>query len=199
MSSELTRMERERTVRRLQDEALRLAGTVGMRRATVEALAAGAGISKSAFYRFFESKELLFLSVLERVHNDMYGSAERVLAARADLPLFERVALAVREVCRVLDERQLMPFIREEKDLMLSRVPESARREHSVSDEDRIRRLMALSGARFTADADTVCAVVRLLLLTLLFKREVGDRYDEALRLMVNGACGVLVAESQRN
>ena len=42
--------------------------TIGMRKTSVEQLTNAAGISKGSFYKFFDSKELLFFAVLEDIH-----------------------------------------------------------------------------------------------------------------------------------
>ena len=77
MATAFSPQERERIRDSLLDAALKSAATQGMRHATVDGLAREAGISKGAFYRFYPSKEHLFLSMLERTHEEMYGSAER--------------------------------------------------------------------------------------------------------------------------
>ena len=115
MATAFSPQERERIRDSLLDAALKSAATQGMRHATVDGLAREAGISKGAFYRFYPSKEHLFLSMLERTHEEMYGSAEKVLAyERTDLPLRERTMRAILEVFRVAETYNLIPFIREE-------------------------------------------------------------------------------------
>ena len=44
-------------------EARRCAVTLGMRKTSVEQLTEAAGVSKGSFYKFFDSKELLFFAV----------------------------------------------------------------------------------------------------------------------------------------
>lgn len=46
--------------RRLFEEAAKRAVTVGTRKTSVEELTEAVGISKGLFYKFFDSKELLF-------------------------------------------------------------------------------------------------------------------------------------------
>ena len=46
-------------------EARRCGITIGMRKTSVEQLTNSVGISKGSFYKFFDSKELLFFAVLE--------------------------------------------------------------------------------------------------------------------------------------
>ncbi len=59
--------EQERTVigRRLLQQGYRLFSTYGLAKTNVEEIAKAAGISKGAFYLFYESKEALFMDVIE--------------------------------------------------------------------------------------------------------------------------------------
>ena len=50
--------------------------TIGMRKTSVEQLTEAVGISKGSFYKFFDSKELLFFTVLEHPYRVLRGSAE---------------------------------------------------------------------------------------------------------------------------
>ena len=61
------------TIRRaLIQEARHCAVTIGMRKTSVEQLTEAAGISKGSFYKFFDSKEMLFFAVLEDVHTEVF-------------------------------------------------------------------------------------------------------------------------------
>ncbi len=194
MATAFTQRERERIYQSLQDAALKAASTVGMRHVTVDELAHMAGISKGAFYRFFESKEHLFLSMMERMHNEMYQSAERVLSGRTDLSIRQRTMLAIYEVCRVAQKHDLIPFIREEMPLLLRRLPEDVVREHYITDEELIRSLIEKAGAQLNTSLETACTIVRLLMMSLAFKSDVGSGFEEAMRLMVEGACDRVLA-----
>ena len=193
MATAFTPRERERINESLLDAALSCAAGGGMRHCTVDGLAREAGISKGAFYGFYESKEHLFLSMLERLHNQMYGSAEKVLEERSDMPIAQRVALAVQSVCSVAEKSNAIRFLREEVPLLLRRLPENLLREHYRSDEERIRLLIQKADVTLNASIDTACAVVRLILMSLIVKDDVGERYDEAVRLMIDGSCRMLV------
>lgn len=194
MATAFSAQERERIRDSLLDAALKSAASQGMRHATVDELAREAGISKGAFYRFYPSKEHLFLSMLERTHEEMYGSAERVLAERTDLPLRERTMRAILEVFRVAETYNLIPFIREEVPLLLRRLPDEVVNAHYVTDDERIKRLILKAGARLTTSMETACITVRMLMMSISFRQDVGAGFEEALRLMVEGACDRVLA-----
>ena len=194
MATAFSPQERERIRDSLLDAALKSAATQGMRHATVDELAREAGISKGAFYRFYQSKEHLFLSMLERTHEEMYGSAEKVLDERTDLPLRERTMRAILEVFRVAETYNLIPFIREELPLLLRRLPQDVVNAHYITDDERIKRLILKAGARLTTSMETACVTVRMLMLSISFRQDVGAGFEEALRLMVEGACDRVLA-----
>ncbi|MEG2702875.1 MAG: helix-turn-helix domain-containing protein [Clostridia bacterium] len=194
MATAFSKQERERIYEGLQDAALRCVATGGMRHVTVDELAKEAGISKGAFYGFFDSKEHLFLTMLESMHNEMYGGAERVLDERVDLCIRERTILAVREVCRVAEQHNAIAFIREELPLLKRKLPQSMLQAHYCSDEERIRALVLKMNVRLNTNIETACAVIRVLLMSVLTRGEVGERYDEALHLLIEGACDRIIA-----
>ena len=189
--------ERERTAidGLLQKAALHCAATLGMRRTTVDQLTREAGISKGAFYSFYDSKEHLFLRMLETLHNDMYGNAERALEERKDLPIRRRTALAIREVCRVMEENDLMTFMRDELPTLLRRLPPEDIAQHYQSDESRIRRLVEKANVPLTESMDVTCTVIRLLLMNLVNRNEAGPSFDQALDVLVEAVCDRLIVK----
>ena len=59
--------------------------TIGMRKTSVEQLTETVGISKGSFYKFFDSKELLFFAVLEDIHTECFAAAQKSLQPAMDL------------------------------------------------------------------------------------------------------------------
>lgn len=56
-----------------------LMNTYGIRKTSVENITKAAGMSKGSFYLNFESKEALFLEIINRFHNEWFTSAEKLL------------------------------------------------------------------------------------------------------------------------
>ena len=195
MATAFTAQERKKIKEQLLAAALRYASAGGSRHVTVDEIAREAGISKGAFYGFYESKDHLFLDMVEQIHREMYGSAGRVLEDNAALPISERVHLAISEVYRIARERNVIGFVREEVPLILRRLPPLVVKDMYHSDDEHIREMIAKNASRLTADVDTVCAVVRVLLLSLQNQDEVGEHYGEAMKYIIRGACGELINE----
>ena len=82
-----------------------------MKKTSVEQLTKAVGIAKGSFYKFYESKEMLFFAVLEGIHAELYGVADHALSETDGLPPSERAAKAVLAVCRRLSDTGDMVFI----------------------------------------------------------------------------------------
>ena len=95
-----TDYETEQLRKALLKETRRCAVTLGMKKTSVDQLTKAVGIAKGSFYKFYESKEMLFFAVLENIHSELYGVADHALSEANDLPPSERAAKAVLAVCR---------------------------------------------------------------------------------------------------
>lgn len=122
-----TDYETEQLRKALLKETRRCAVTLGMKKTSVDQLTKAIGIAKGSFYKFYESKEMLFFAVLENIHTELYGVADRALGEADSLPPSERAAKAVLAVCRRLSDTGDMIFIENDAKLLLQRLPEDVK------------------------------------------------------------------------
>lgn len=99
-----TDYETEQLRKALLKETRHCAVTLGMKKTSVDQLTKAVGIAKGSFYKFYESKEMLFFAVLENIHSELYGVADHALSETDGLPPSERAAKAVLAVCRRLSD-----------------------------------------------------------------------------------------------
>ena len=90
-----TDYETEQLRKALLKETRRCAVTLGMKKTSVDQLTKAVGIAKGSFYKFYESKEMLFFAVLEGIHSELYNVADRALSENGGVPPSERTAKAV--------------------------------------------------------------------------------------------------------
>jgi len=100
--------ERDRINETILAEARALIPVLGLRKLPIEMLTTKAGISKGAFYTFFDSKEAVFAEILSR---EGPGIAERVLAPLHDssLPVREAFTSFLRGL---MDEYDTNPVLK---------------------------------------------------------------------------------------
>mgnify|MGYP000159842911 CR=1 FL=1 len=166
-------------------EASVRAVTLGMRKTSVEELTDAVGISKGSFYKYFDSKELLFFTVLEGIHSELYAVAKETLEKCASLPASERTAETLMAVCNRLSETGAMRFIESDAELIL---PEKVKNGHYHDDEAHITELLSEGGLSPVGGTSLAAATVRGLILTVSHQIEIGEKYPDVLRILISGA-----------
>jgi AcrR family transcriptional regulator len=170
MPKGFTAQERELIRQRLLEQGYRQFSAYGLKKTTVEELAASAGISKGAFYLFYVSKEALFMEVIEETAEKRL---RRELLAAIDLPgptprarllaLFER-AFAI---------FKMVPLLRSltgsDYDVLMRRLPPEKLQQHMANDraffEELIERCRR-AGMTITAPADEISGLLYALILS---------------------------------
>ena len=182
--------EQNETIRRDLIREARCCGvTVGMRKTSVEQLTEAVGISKGSFYKFFDSKELLFFAVLEDIHTECFAAAQKSLQENAAIDPASRTAAAILAACRWLSETKAFVFIENDAEFLLHRLPEEVKTAHYHDDETHIRQLLEKYDLVPNRGISLAAATVRGLILTVYHKEQIGELYPQVLETLVYGAC----------
>ncbi|MDS1003487.1 TetR/AcrR family transcriptional regulator [Clostridium sporogenes] len=124
-------------------------------------------ISKGAFYKFYDSKELLFFEVFQEYHSEIYGAALNILITRIDLSKRERIEEALLKTCKLMKESSIMYIIENELQYLLRKIPPEVLKDHFHSDDVHIQEIIRESGITINKSPEFVCAVIRAIMLTL--------------------------------
>jgi AcrR family transcriptional regulator len=171
--------------------------TFGLRRAAVDDLVRAAGISKGAFYLFFDSKEALLLEILEQFEADFQTRLlERVLrpgiSPRDSVRELLRDTVAARSTSPLL--RRLGPV---ELDQLMRRVsPEraAALRRADVDAAARFLDHWRARGVALALDAELLTGLLRSLVLASLHESEIGsDVYGRVFERLVDAVAASIV------
>jgi AcrR family transcriptional regulator len=181
----------------LLDAAARVFAERGYRGASVEAIAAAAGVTKGALYWNFKSKADLFFSLLdERVDQRLRQLAEQAQAIAGEDGV---TPLVSREVSSVVDEQRQLHLLTHEYWSLAARDPELGARF-----AERTRSLRALvshalvahheaTAIRLTHDPDELAAAVLALAHGLAMDRMIDPElvpdslFGEILQLIYDG------------
>ena len=170
-------------------EARHCGVSIGMRKTSVEQLTEAVGISKGSFYKFFDSKELLFFAVLENIHTECFAAAQKSLQENAAFAPADRAAAAILAACRWLSGTKAFVFIENDAEFLLHRLPEEVKSAHYHDDETHIRALLEGGGLQPKGGMALVAATVRGLILTVSHQEQIGVLYPQVLETLVRGAC----------
>lgn len=190
---------------RLLDAASKVFAERGYEAASVDQVAAAAGLSKGAVYWHFESKDELFLALLEeRIDRQIAETAEVLRSAPADRPIDPEVAN--RWEAALGRERELMLLSQEQwaravRDPKLRR--RYAKRQRHLRDvlADGMRTRVRRTGApRFDTSAEDVATAYLALANGLAIQRLVDPRTvpDGLLETMTSLIYEGLVARAER-
>ncbi len=184
-----TDFETEQLRKALLKETRHCAVTLGMKKTSVDQLTRAVGIAKGSFYKFYESKEMLFFAVLEGIHSELYEVADRALSENVGLSQSERAAKATLAVCQRLSDTGDMVFIENDVKRLLQRLPDEVKNVHYHDDEAHIRQLLEKYDLVPRRGASLAAATVRGLILTVSHREQIGKLYPQVLETLVYGAC----------
>lgn len=191
--------EREKTIIREQllEKGRELFQIYGMRKTSVQDLTSAVGISKGAFYHFYNSKEELFLEILERFEAEYQ---EHILGYEIDPALSPRQNFHAM-MRRALTEWETNPLFskldRDEYTQLLRKLPPDALQGHVQSDDvfmARVIHKLAQEGIYLNADPPTAAGLMKALFFVQLHKGDFGDGvYPGLVELMLGLVTNYLV------
>ena len=194
MALPFTDEQRAQIRARLFESAQRRALSDGVQKTSLDALTSDAGISKSSFYKFYESKEQLFLEVASDWEAQILSSAADTLRNREGMSNKARAAAFVFAVFETIHRLGIARFLREDLPYLSSFLPETEARAHCLTSAQSIFNSLREAQICFTASDETVLSVIRFLYLSILNTGDLGEGFFTALQTLVQSACERLVA-----
>ncbi len=192
--------DRDRIRKRLRQAGRESFATLGLRRTAVDDLVKAAGISKGAFYLFYESKEELLQEILEHLEGTVHtGVLERVctpsLTVRQSLRELLRQTVIARQADPLLS--RMAP---EELEQLARRVPTERADALRQADITAVTRWIYFWRARGVApavDSAVLTGVMRTLVYAGQHEAEIGEQlYPRALDALIDSFVAAAIPEA---
>jgi AcrR family transcriptional regulator len=203
MPKAFTEHEKELISKRLLEQGYKLFSAYGLKKTNIEELAKATGISKGAFYNFYESKEALFMDVIEQVE---IRFRQEVLAV-IDLPGSSpraRLFAVLKKAFNLFESIPILQFFTgSDYDLLFRRISAEKLQEHLASDrvffEELITRCQN-AGIPIRAQSDQIIGLLYPLVLAILheddlFRNNFSDSIDLLLDLVAAFCLGEVVIQ----
>lgn len=194
MALPFTNEQRAQIRELLLQSARRHAIHTGVVKTSLEMLTCDAGISKSSFYKFYASKEALFLEVAAGWEEQILSSAQKTLLSTDSLTNKERAAQFVYAVFETIHQLGIVRFLREDLIYLNEFLPKDKARAHCLTSAQGILDTLRQARIAFTQPEETILAVIQLMYLSILSIGDIGEGFFPALQLLVSSACDKLVA-----
>lgn len=183
--------EQERTIIRakLLDAGRAALATGGVRKTSVDDLVAAVGISKGAFYLFFDSKEELFLTIIgqfeEQYQDDLLGEAPD----RDDDPHAWLRRFFQRAVTHWRSSPLFQSFDQDDHTYLTRKLPPEQIQGMLTRDEEFATRLLshwAANGLLVATDPALFTGLMRSLFYVTLHADDIGERFPETLSMLID-------------
>jgi AcrR family transcriptional regulator len=205
MTRSFSEQEKDDIRRRLLDLGLKHFSTYGFKKTNVDEIARAAGISKGAFYRFYESKELLFMDVIEQVEVRGREEIMKVIDLPGPTPRARFYAI-LKKAFDLFGEMPIMQFFSAgDFSMLVNQVPTEKFREHIASDQgffDQLLDACRRSGIPVTVAAEDVVNMLYPLVVSFLMEANSGEIHltksmDANLELIAAYCVGEVTLECQ--
>lgn len=193
MGTGFTDKEKERIYDRLRAAAVECMAVYGIKKTSVDQLVQKVGISKGAFYKFYDSKELLFFEVIVGMHVQLYDKAREILIHSIDLSKKERLKVAFMEAFELMKQTSMANIMENEMEYLLRKIPEPLLQQHCQDDRTNIESLMNASGFTFLVSSAELSAAISILFMSLVHRKSIGASFDKAFEMLVYGLCDKII------
>ena len=189
MPKAFTPHEKELIRQRLMDQGHKLFSVYGLKKTSVDELAQAAGISKGGFYLFYESKEALFMDVIEQIEIRFRREILSVIDLPGPSPR-ARLLAVLKQAFSLLESLPILQFLTgSDYDLLFRRLPAEILQEHMSSDIRFIEDLVAhcrQAGIPIQAQPEQIIGLLYPLVLTALHKDEmVWNNFDGSIDVLL--------------
>jgi AcrR family transcriptional regulator len=172
-----TEEERAAIMERLVEAGHDLFSRFGLKKTNVSELAEAARISKGAFYRFYPSKESLFMDVIEKAEGRYREELLSVIQIPGAKPR-SRLLGVLQKAFTLLEELPLLQFMTSsDYGQLFQSVPTEKVKEHLRSDRLFFETFIAncrAAGIPIEVDADEISNLLYPIVLAVLHKDELG-------------------------
>lgn len=182
-------------VDRLKNAAKECLKSYGVRKTTVEQLTKMAGISKGAFYNFYESKEILFFQVLEAFQKSIGEELIEILMENQEDKKQGFIESILHMYMKVKNSFIITLVKNDDLEYLMRKLPQQVISSHHSLDDALAGQLFSILGVSISEKIEVASAALRAIFLTLLHEREIGDYYDRVLKVLVIGVANEIFGE----
>ena len=188
MATAFTAEEKEVIKRKLHTVAKECLQRYGVKKTTVDQMAALADISKGSFYNFYSSKEMLFFAVLEEYQIDVMNRLTEQLGMETKIDTNRLVQLLYDFYQDFRYSFMYTIFKNHEMELLVRKLPKEAITNHHLIDDRMVKKIVSRINIRENVSVEIVSALFRTIAMTILHIEEIGEeQFDTTLKLVIQG------------
>ena len=198
MATAFTTEEKEAIRKKLHEVARECLQRYGVKKTTVDQMAAMVDISKGSFYNFYSSKEMLFFKVLEEYQIDVMNRLTEQLGMETKIDTNRLVQLLYDFYQDFRYSFMYTIFKNHEMELLLRKLPKEAITNHHLIDDRMVKKIVSRINIRENVSVEIVSALFRTIAMTILHIEEIGEKqFDTTLKLVIQGVVEQITKEDR--
>ena len=198
MATAFTSEEKEVIRKKLHKVAKECLQRYGVKKTTVDQMAAMVDISKGSFYNFYSSKEMLFFTVLEEYQIDVMNRLTEQLGMEVKIDTNRLVQLLYDFYQDFRYSFMYTIFKNHEMELLLRKLPKEAITNHHLIDDRMVKKIVSRINIRENISVEIVSALFRTIAMTILHIEEIGEeQFDIALKFVIQGIVEQITKEDR--
>lgn len=185
MARSFTETEKDNIRRKLIDECEKSWAAFGYKKTNIDELCAKAGISKGAFYLFYDSKELLFCDVLDNMQERYRALLEETLSESPDkseiCQMIKQMYLEY-DKTNILTQRSSSDFAN-----FLNRAPAEWKEKSKIVNDDFVSNTIFSANLKLKMNKEKAIGIFNALLAIVTNKNLIGyDHFEIFCTLLDN-------------
>ena len=198
MATAFTSEEKEVIRKKLHKVAKECLQRYGVKKTTVDQMAAMVDISKGSFYNFYSSKEMLFFAVLEEYQIDVMNRLTEQLDMETKIDTNRLVQLLYDFYQDFRYSFMYTIFKNHEMELLVRKLPKEAITNHHLIDDRMVKKIVSRINIRENVSVEIVSALFRTIAMTILHIEEIGEeQFDTTLKLVIQGIVEQITKEDR--
>ena len=198
MATAFTTEEKEVIRKKLHKVAKECLQRYGVKKTTVDQMAAMVDISKGSFYNFYSSKEMLFFAVLEEYQIDVMNRLTEQLDMEAKIDTSRLVELLYDFYQGFRYSFMYTIFKNNEMELLIRKLPKEAITNHHLIDDRMVKKIVSRINIKENVSVEIVSALFRTIAMTILHIEEIGEeQFDIALKFVIQGIIEQITKEDR--
>ena len=198
MATAFTTEEKEVIRKKLHKVAKECLQRYGVKKTTVDQMAAMVDISKGSFYNFYSSKEMLFFTVLEEYQIDVMNRLTEQLGMETKIDTNRLVQLLYDFYQDFRYSFMYTIFKNHEMELLVRKLPKEAITNHHLIDDRMVKKIVSRINIRENVSVEIVSALFRTIAMTILHIEEIGEKqFDITLKLVIQGVVEQITKEDR--
>ena len=198
MATAFTSEEKEVIRKKLHKVAKECLQRYGVKKTTVDQMAAMTDISKGSFYNFYSSKEMLFFAVLEEYQIDVMNRLTEQLGMETKIDTNRLVQLLYDFYQDFRYSFMYTIFKNHEMELLIRKLPKEVITNHHLIDDRMVKKIVSRIDIRENVSVEIVSALFRTIAMTILHIEEIGEKqFDTTLKLVIQGVVEQITKEDR--